>query len=71
LTTLDVSIGDDSYSFAFDTAGSYIHFFGRLVDSSNGQRPKRSWCWVEYAPGLMTPEILDVVMQRFRLARER
>jgi hypothetical protein len=71
LTALDVSIGDDAYVFAFDTAGSFIHFFGRLTDSSRGKLPIRSWCWVEYAAGMMTPEILDIVMQRFRLARGR
>jgi hypothetical protein len=69
LTKLDVSIGADTYSFAFDTAGSFIHFFGRLTDSSTGKQPTRSWCWVEYAGGMLTPEILDLMMQRFRLAR--
>jgi hypothetical protein len=71
LTALDVSIGDDAYAFAFDTAGSFIHFFGRLTGSSTGKLPIRSWCWVEYAAGMMTPETLDFVMQRFRLARGR
>jgi len=71
LSTLDVSIGPDSYSFAFDTIGSPIHFFGRLTNSSSGQAPARSWCWVEYAEGMLTPEILDYVMQRFRLGRGR
>ena len=42
-----------------DTAGSSIHFFGRLTDSSGGKKAARSWCWIEWAPGLMTPEILD------------
>ena len=71
LTALDVSVGDDAYSFTFDTAGSFIHFFGRLTDSSTGKQPTRSWCWVEYAAGIITPEILDIMMQRFRLARGR
>ncbi len=69
LTTLDVSMGADTYSFAFDTAGSFIHFFGHLTNSSSSKTAALSWCWVEYAPGLMTPEILDFTMQRFRLAR--
>ncbi|HET6736181.1 hypothetical protein [Mycobacterium sp.] len=69
LAALEVSMGADTYLFAFDTAGSYIHFFGRLTDSSSGKKPARSWCWIEWAPGLMTPEILDLTMQRFRLAR--
>ncbi|HEY7052717.1 MAG TPA: hypothetical protein VH496_11395 [Mycobacterium sp.] len=104
LVRLDVSIGADSYAFDFDTAGSYIHYFGRITDrcrdeplarraessdeplarraeSSDeplarraegpGRRPARSWCWVEYAAGLITPEILDLMLQRFRLARGR
>jgi hypothetical protein len=71
LVALDTSIGADSYSFAFDTAGSYIHFFGRLTDSSSGKQAARSWCWVEYAGGMLTPEILDFMMQRFQLARGR
>ena len=71
LTGLHASIGSDSYSFDFDTAGSYSHFFGRLADSSSGTRPARSWCWVEYAGGMLTPELLDLMMQRFRLARRR
>jgi hypothetical protein len=71
LTTLDVSIGADTYSFVFDTAGSFVHFFGRLTDSSSAKQPARSWCWVEYAGAMLTPEILDFMMQRFRLARGR
>ncbi|MCA2241197.1 hypothetical protein JF781_02315 [Mycobacterium sp. WUMAC-067] len=71
LVALDVSIGSDAYSFAFDTSGSPIHFFGRLTSSSTGKTPARSWCWVEYAGGMLTPELLDYMMQRFRLARGR
>jgi hypothetical protein len=68
---LDVSIGSDSYSFVFDMNGSPVHVFGRLTSSSSGKEPARSWCWVEYAGGMITPEILDLAMQRFRLARGR
>ena len=64
LIALEASIGSDTYSFEFDTGGSYIHFFGRLADSSSGKRPARSWCWVEYAGAMLTPEILDLIMQR-------
>lgn len=70
LVTLDTSIGSDSYSFAFDAAGSPLHFFGPLTSSSSGATPARSWCWVEYAGGMLTPEILDLTMLPFRLARE-
>ena len=71
MTALQATIGSDSYTFTFDTAGSYIHFFGQLTDSSLPNRPARSWCWVEYAGGMLTPEILDLMMVRFRLARSR
>lgn len=71
LVRLDTTIGLDSYTFEFDAAGSYIHYFGRLTASSTGKKPARSWCWVEYAGGMLTTEILDFMMRRFRLARGR
>ncbi|MGV0737646.1 hypothetical protein ABQF35_12700 [Mycobacterium syngnathidarum] len=71
LTRLDTEIGSDTYTFAFDTSGSYLHYFGHLADSSSGLIPARSWCWAEYAGGLLTPEILDGAMAAFRLARGR
>lgn len=36
-------------AFEFDTAGSPVHYFGRLTDCSRRPLPVRSWCWVEYA----------------------
>jgi hypothetical protein len=63
--------GRDGLAFELDTPGSYIHYFGRLNDSSFKSKPTRSWCWVEYAGGMLTPEILDLVMHPFRLARGR
>jgi hypothetical protein len=71
LTSLDAVIGSASYRFTFDTSGSPIHFFGRLTGNSQNVLPARSWCWVEYAGAMLTPEILDLMMQRFRLARGR
>ncbi len=71
MTDLDASIGADSYSFTFETSGSPIHFFGPLTQSSRGTLPERSWCWVEYAGGMLTPEILDMTLLPFRLARGR
>lgn len=71
LTALDTVIGADSYTFTFDTAGSYVHYFGRLTSSSDERLPARSWCWVEYAGAMLGPEILDMVMQQYRLARGR
>ncbi|WP_029111298.1 hypothetical protein [Mycobacterium sp. URHD0025] len=69
LIRLEAGIGSESYTFTFDRSGSYIHYFGRLTASSSGCVPARSWCWVEYADGLLTPEILDMAMEPFRLAR--
>ncbi|OBG22634.1 hypothetical protein A5765_01430 [Mycolicibacterium celeriflavum] len=71
LTALETTIGSDSYTFKFDTAGSYIHYFGKLTHSSSLKHPARSWCWVEYAGDMLTPEVLDMMMQQFRLARGR
>ncbi|MCV7151674.1 hypothetical protein [Mycolicibacterium pyrenivorans] len=69
IVALDVSIADDTYAFTFDTKGSPLHVFGTLSDSSSGKHAPRSWCWVEYTGGMMTPEIMDLVMQPYRLAR--
>ncbi|GAB3013520.1 hypothetical protein [Mycobacterium bourgelatii] len=69
VVSLETVIGGDTYTFAFDTSGSPLHVFGNLIRDPSGQAPARSWCWVEYAGGMLTPEILDLVMQRFRLAR--
>lgn len=71
LVALEVEIGSESYSFTFDTVGSPLHYFGRLVRDSEGRESARSWCWVEYAGGMLTPEILDLAMEPFRLARGR
>lgn len=71
LTALHAIIASDSYTFTFDTAGSYIHFFGQLTDCSSTKKPARSWCWVEYAGTMLAPELLDTMMQQFRLARGR
>jgi hypothetical protein len=69
ITAMDVSIGSDSYAFTFDTNGSPLHVFGKLTASSSGKEAARSWCWVEYEGGMMTPELLDLVLQRFQVAR--
>lgn len=71
MLALDASIGSDSYSFVFDTCGSPIHYFGRLTDSSIGKLPTRSWCWAEYTGSMLTPELMDMMMQQFRLAKGR
>ena len=69
VSALETSIGSDSYSFRFEASGSPLHFFGPQTDSSLGTTPVRSWCWVEYAGGMLTPELLDMSLAPFRLAR--
>jgi hypothetical protein len=71
MTSLETAIGDDSYVFTFESTGSPIHFFGPVTQDSSGRQVSRSWCWVEYAGGMITPEILDMSMLPFRLARAR
>lgn len=69
IVSMDVTMGADCYSFVFDTKGSPYHVFGHLVNDPSGRQPTRSWCWVEYESGLMTPEIFDLIMKPFRLVR--
>jgi hypothetical protein len=71
MATLHTAIGSDSYTFTFDSTGSPLHFFGPLTANSSGKQPVRSWCWVEYAGGLLTPELLDAATGVFALARGR
>lgn len=71
MTNLDVTIGSDSYTFDFEACGSPIHFFGPLARNSTGKAPVRSWCWVEYAGGLLTPELLDAANSMYAMARAR
>jgi hypothetical protein len=70
-TALHVAIGEESFRFVLDTATSPMHFFGRLASGSSGKEPARSWCWIEYAETLMSPEILDMMGEKFRIARSR
>jgi hypothetical protein len=70
-TRLEVAIGGQDLTFDLDRSGSPLHFFGQLVATSTGRDIARSWCWVEYAGGLMGPEILDAVSAKYQLARRR
>jgi hypothetical protein len=71
LSALDVSIGGDSYKFELDTMGSPIHYFGPLVSTSLARAPVRSWCWIECAGAMLSGEVLDEELKRFRLVRGR
>lgn len=39
MTALEATVGAASYNFAFDTSGSPLHYFGRVV--SDGARTAR------------------------------
>jgi hypothetical protein len=71
MTTLDTTIGSDSYTFTFEASGSPLHVFGPLTSNSTGKEPVRSWCWVEYTGSLLTPELLDAANAMYALARGR
>ncbi len=70
-STLEAHLGPDTYSFTFNAQGSPLHYFGTLDKAPSGKGLSRSWCWIEYAGGMLTPEILDLIMQQYRLARGR
>lgn len=71
MAALTVCMDQRRYVFEFDASGSPLHVFGSLTDSSNGRRPGRSWCWVEYTGDLVTPELLDAANDIYALARGR
>jgi hypothetical protein len=66
---MKLAIGGEQFDFAFTQTSSPIHYFGRLLRSSEGKDIAKSWCWVEYAEGLLTAEILEMSMAKYRLAR--
>lgn len=68
-TRLEVSIGGQEIRIDLNMSGSPLHFFGQVAESSTGCDIVKSWCWVEYAGGMMTPAILDEVAAKYRLAR--
>lgn len=69
MSALEATIGADSYTFTFESSGSPLHVFGSVTAISSGARPARSWCWVEYAGNMLTPELLDAATAVFALAR--
>lgn len=69
LKTLDVTIGETSYRFETEAMSSRIHYVARLVDSSLGRLPVKSWCWIEHTGSFMTGEHLDEALRPFRIVR--
>jgi len=68
---LTVDIGGEHYEFVLDMVGGPMHYFGHLVSGTAAKPVARSWCWVEYIDGLISPEIVDLMSDRYRLARVR
>jgi hypothetical protein len=69
LTQLEVEIGGESFGMDFTMAGSPIHFFGEVTRSSTPGEIVRSWCWAEHPGGMINGDILDIVNQKYSLAR--
>lgn len=68
-TALHVDIAGQTFDFTLDTMAGPLHYFGRLDRASSGKRPGKSWCWIEYAEGMMNAELLDLTSAPFRLVR--
>jgi hypothetical protein len=70
-TALDVGVGGHTFRFDFESVAGPLHYLGRLVSSSLAEQPVKSWCWIEYADGLLTPELLDLTTGPFELVWAR
>ena len=57
IKAIDVTIGETSYRFETESMSSRIHYVARLVDSSLGRKPVKSWCWIEHTGSFMTGDI--------------
>lgn len=67
VTGLRAGIGGGTYEFEFEDQTGPLHYVGRLTSDSSGRPIARSWCWVEYEAGMLSPEILDVSTDRYKL----
>jgi hypothetical protein len=70
-TTMRVTVADQWYEFTFESVSGPLHYLGRMTATSSGPVPPRSWCWIEYANGMLTPELLDLMGERFHLVWAR
>jgi hypothetical protein len=71
ITAMHVDAGGDAYDFILDTITGPLHVMGRLTNSSSGKVPRESWCWIEYAEGMLSAEILDAMNHRYHLVWDR
>jgi hypothetical protein len=67
VTGMSADAGGRTYEFEFSDQTGPLHYVGRLVADTTGRPIARSWCWVEYANGMLTPEILDMANARYEL----
>jgi hypothetical protein len=70
-TSMRVDIGGQWFDFTFESVAGPLHMMGRLASSSSGKEAVRSWCWIEYPNGMLSPEILDLIGQKYHLAWAR
>jgi hypothetical protein len=69
MVTLEVTIGGESYRFETESKSSRMHYVVRLVDSSLGRKPVKSWGWIEHSGSFMTGDHLDEMMRPFKIVR--
>jgi hypothetical protein len=70
-TAMRVDVGGQSFDFTFESVAGPLHFMGRLASSSSGKEAIRSWCWIEYPNGMLSPKILDMMGQKFHVVWAR
>jgi len=71
LTRIEADIGGKQLTFDLSMSGGPLHFFGRLAATSDNRPIKRSWVFVEFPDGMVNGAIIDMVGDKYRLARGR
>jgi hypothetical protein len=68
ITALRVSVDGEVLDFTLTSVAGPLHVLGRLTAAPSGKPLKDSWCWIEYPAGMLTPEILDMMNERYHVA---
>jgi hypothetical protein len=68
---LEIKTGNDIYDMVFTMAQSPLHSIGKVVRTSFGMVPPKSWCFGEYTGEIMSPEIVAWMLQRYTLVNGR
>jgi hypothetical protein len=66
-----IDVAGHRFDITFDSLAGPLHTKGYVHGTSLRRQPVRSWCWIEYAEVLLSPEILDATGQQFALAWAR